>query len=146
MTETKKKILVVDDEPAVCEVVKEFLESRGYRVVTALSGQEALAAVRRERPDLVLLDILMPGMNGLEVLQRIRQMDPSAGVIMLTAVKDEEVARQAMQQEAYDYLTKPVDLDYLELTIITKLARMAESIAGQPRSGAREPIVPDERG
>ena len=131
----KKKILVVDDEPWVCEMLKEFLESRGYPVLTALSGQEALAAVQEERPDLILLDILMPGMNGLEALQRIREIDPTAGVIMLTGLLDEEVARQAMQQEAYDYLTKPVDLDYLELTILAKLARRGESLAGHP--GAR---------
>lgn len=128
----KKKILVVDDEPRVCGMLKEFLETRGYAVISALSGHEALAAVQEERPDLILLDILMPGMNGLEALQRIREIDPTAGVIMLTALQDEGVAREAMQKEAYDYLTKPVDLPYLELTILAKLAQRARSLAGHP--------------
>ncbi len=115
-------ILVVDDEPDVRQLVVEFLEDKGYRTLTAGSALEAIAAVQRDRPDLILMDIMMPQMNGLEALQRIRQIDRQVGVIMLTGVDDEAVAKQAMQREAYDYITKPLDFAYLELAILTKLA------------------------
>ena len=118
------RILVVDDEEEVRQMVAEFLEARGYSVITAATGFEALTAVKHYRPDLVLMDIMMPKMNGLETLQRIREIDRRVGFIMLTAVEDEAVAREAMQKEAYDYLTKPLDFGYLELAIMTKLARV----------------------
>src|SRR5437867_1367079 len=103
------RILVVDDEEDVGLLVAEVLESRGYSVITAATGLEALTAVKHYRPDLVLMDIMMPRMSGLETLQRIREIDPQVGVIMLTAVDDETVAREAMRKEAYDYITKPLD-------------------------------------
>jgi len=117
------RILVVDDEEEVRQLVAEFLETRGYSVITAATGLEALTAVKHYRPDLVLMDIMMPKMNGLETLQRIREIDHRVGVIMLTAVDDEAVAKEAMRREAYDYITKPLDFGYLELAILTKLAR-----------------------
>ncbi len=122
----QSKILVVDDEPAVCELLKEFLEARGYGVTTASFGAEALIAVQDERPHLVLLDILMPGMDGLEVLPRIHERNPAVPVIMLTAVGDEGIAREALRRGAFEYITKPVDFSYLELAIVTALARREE--------------------
>jgi CheY-like chemotaxis protein len=122
MTEDAR-ILIVDDEEEVRQLVAEFLESRGYSVITAATGFEALTAVKHYRPDVVLMDIMMPKMNGLETLRRIREIDPRVGVIMLTAVDDEGVAKEAMRGEAYDYITKPLDFGYLELAIMTKLAR-----------------------
>jgi CheY-like chemotaxis protein len=122
MTE-KTRILVVDDEPGVLEVLKEFLETRGYQVTTAGSGAEALKAVQAERPHLVLLDILMPGMNGLEALPRILEIDRTIGVMMLTAVDDYKIVKQAIGKGAYDYITKPINFDYLELSILTRLAQ-----------------------
>lgn len=121
------RILVVDDEPEVRQLVADFLEAKGYEVTTATSGVEALAAVAAQRPHLVLLDIMMPRMNGLEALQRIRQLDQSVGIIMLTAVEDEAIAKEAMRKEAYDYITKPIDFGYLELAILTKLAQKERS-------------------
>ncbi len=118
------RILVVDDEEDVRHLVAEFLEARGYSVITAATGAEALTAVKHYRPDLVLMDIIMPKMNGLETIQRIRDIDRRVGFIMLTAVEDEAVAREAMQKDAYDYITKPLDFGYLELAIMTKLARV----------------------
>lgn len=117
------RILVVDDEEEVRQLIVEFLESRGYAVITAATGFEALTAVKHYRPDLVLMDIMMPKMNGLETLQRIREINPRVGVIMLTGVEDEAIAKEAMRKEAYDYITKPLDFGYLELAILTKLAR-----------------------
>ncbi len=122
------RILVVDDEPEVRQLVADFLEAKGYQVSTAPGGAEALAAVAAEQPHLVLLDIMMPRMSGLEVLQRIRQVDQSVGIIMLTAVEDEAIAKEAMRKEAYDYITKPIDFGYLELAILTKLAQTDRSI------------------
>jgi CheY-like chemotaxis protein len=119
------RILVVDDEPDVCQLVAEFLESRGYAVQTAASGAEAISSIQVDPPDLVLMDIVMPRMSGLEALRRIREIDPRVGIIMLTAVEDEAVAREAMKGQAYDYITKPVDFGYLELAILTKLAHAA---------------------
>ncbi len=115
-------ILVVDDEGEVRQLVAEFLESRGYRALTAATGAEAIAAVERDQPDLILMDIMMPQMNGLEALRRIRQVDRQVGIIMLTAVEDEAIAKESMQGEAYDYITKPLDFGYLELAIFTRLA------------------------
>jgi len=118
------RILVVDDEEEIRQLVAEFLETRGYSVITAASGPDALTAVKHYHPDLVLMDIMMPRMNGLEALQRIREIDRDVGVIMLTAVEDETIAREAIRREAYDYITKPLDFGYLELAIMTKLAQM----------------------
>ncbi len=118
------RILVVDDEDEVRQLVAEFLEAKGYSVITAATGFEALTAVKHYHPDLVLMDIMMPKMNGLETLQRIRELDRRVGIIMLTAVEDESVAREAMKKEAYDYITKPLDFGYLELAIMTKLAQL----------------------
>jgi len=121
MTEDAR-ILVVDDEEDVRSLVAEFLGSKGYSVLTAATGAEAIAAVQHHRPALVLMDIRMPKMDGLEAIERIREIDRRVGFIMLTAVEEEGVAREAMRRDAYDYLTKPLDFGYLELAILTKLA------------------------
>jgi DNA-binding response OmpR family regulator len=134
MTGTER-ILVVDDDPAVRELLKEYLELKGYVVITASTGAEAVTAVQEQRPRLILLDILMPGMDGLAILQRIRQIDPTVGVIMLTAVGDEEIAKEALRQGAYDYITKPVDLAYLELAVLAKLAHENYSLQGRHGAG-----------
>jgi DNA-binding NtrC family response regulator len=111
------KIMVVDDEPYVCQVLEEFLESKGYRVVCAYSGDEALALYSKESPDLVLLDIRMPGKDGIETLKELRAMDPEAGVFMVTGVLEEDVAKKARHEGAYEYITKPVNPFTLELLI-----------------------------
>ncbi|MBI3454360.1 MAG: response regulator [Candidatus Rokubacteria bacterium] len=118
------RILVVDDEAEVRELVAEFLEVKGYAVITAANGLDALTAVKHYRPHLVLMDVMMPRMDGLETLRRIREADPGLGIIMLTAVEDEAIAKEAMKKEAYDYITKPLDFGYLELVILTKLAQV----------------------
>lgn len=116
------RILVVDDELEVCEYLKEFLEGKGYVVTTASSGAEALKAVESGRPHLVLLDIVMPGMNGLDALKQILEIDSGIGVIMLTSVEDRKIVQHAVGKGAYDYLTKPINLDYLEASILARLA------------------------
>ncbi len=116
-----EKILVVDDEIEVCNALKEFLSIKGYTALAAQSGQEALAMVRAENPHIVLLDIIMPGMSGIETLKEIKKAVPATGVVMITAVMDEALGNQALQLGADDFITKPVDLDYLETVLMVKI-------------------------
>ncbi|NIA31476.1 MAG: response regulator [Actinobacteria bacterium] len=104
-----KQILVVDDQKAVCYSLKRFLESENYTVQTANSGKEALLFVESSEPDLVLMDVKMPEMNGLEVLEKIKDSYPMVQVIMMTAHSTTEKAIQAIKAGAHDYLLKPFD-------------------------------------
>jgi DNA-binding NtrC family response regulator len=109
----KPKILVIDDEGAIRDSLRMILEYEDYQFVGAASGQEGLAAVQRERPDLVLLDIKMPGMDGMELQARLKEADPDLTVIIMTGYASVETAVQALKLGAYDYITKPVDPDEL---------------------------------
>ncbi len=120
-----KKVLIVDDEPDFCKALPDFLQSKGWETVVAFSGEEALPAYMQEKPDVVLLDIKMPGMDGLETLRELKVLDQGANVFMVTAVEKDELAKQAMNEGAFDYITKPVDHNYLELVLMTKLALLA---------------------
>lgn len=131
---------MVDDEPAITDYLKEFLQGKGYSVTTASNGTEALEAVERERPHVVLLDILMPGMSGLEALPRILEKDSTIGIIMLTAVDDYRVIKKAIGKGAYDYITKPINLDYLELSILTRLAQTDLSVRGYRAKATRDEL------
>jgi two-component system response regulator AtoC len=111
------RVLVVDDEPEYVQMLQEFLSEHGHQALGALSGAEALQQVKAERPHLILLDVRMPTMNGLEVLRRVREIDREVGVIMVTAVSEEETGRQALALGAFDYMVKPVDLAHLERTV-----------------------------
>jgi CheY-like chemotaxis protein len=118
MTQTTGKvILIVDDEPAVREVLSGYFEHqygpRGYRIETATDGAAALAAVRRQRPALVLLDIDMPGMGGVEALRGVRAIDPKIPVIMVTGNEDARIAGEVLGAGAHSYLPKPVKFGYL---------------------------------
>jgi DNA-binding response OmpR family regulator len=113
----KTRILVVDDEREICELLKEFLESKGYAVMISSGGADALTCVLDQQPDLVLMDVRMPGLDGLETQRRLRAIDPSIDVIILTGVCDEDIAIQAMQDGARKYLCKPLTLADLERAI-----------------------------
>ena len=117
-----KRILIVDDEPEICDILQEFLSLKGYEVFTVLNGEDAISKLKEERPHIVLLDMLMAGMNGMEVLQRIKKIDRQVGVIITTGVKDEKIAKQAIKKGADDYITKPIDLNYLETSILVKIS------------------------
>ena len=116
-----KKVLVVDDEPAVCNMLKKFLNKKGYKAITALSGEEGIKKVKQEKPHIVLLDIKMPGIDGIETLKRIREIDKKVGVVMITVIKEDATGRKCMELGAYDYITKPFGLDYLESVLLVKL-------------------------
>jgi len=118
------RVLVVDDEPDAVELLREFLAGKGYEVLTASNGEEALQKVKEERPHLILLDVRMPKVNGLEVLKRVREIDKEVGIIMVTAVNEEETGREALQLGAFDYITKPLDLKYLERSLWYKIMMM----------------------
>jgi CheY-like chemotaxis protein len=119
-----KRVLVADDDPATVELLQEFLRGKGYEVLTAGDGVEALRMVRQEQPHVVLLDIQMPKMDGLEVLRRLREIDQEVGVIMITGVNEQEIARKAMALGAFDYIVKPLDLPYLEQSLWYKITTM----------------------
>jgi DNA-binding response OmpR family regulator len=101
-----KTILVVDDEPKIVELARDYLEHAGFTVRTAANGESALDVVRRDRPDLVVLDLGLPGLDGLDVTRRIRR-DSNLPVIMLTARDDELDKLLGLELGADDYLTKP---------------------------------------
>lgn len=115
--EAGKRVLVVDDEPPVQKVLRRILERKGYQVFAAGDGLEALAVIDRDQPDLVLLDISMPRMDGIETLRKISQLKAKPVVIMITALGDVELAKLAISLGARDYLLKPFDIEYLEKSI-----------------------------
>ena len=118
------RVLVVDDEPDAVELLTEFLRAKGYEVIAASDGEEALRKVKEDRPHLILLDVRMPKLNGMEVLRRVREIDREVGVIMVTAVNEEETGREALKMGAFDYITKPLDLKYLERSLWYKITTM----------------------
>jgi two-component system response regulator PilR (NtrC family) len=107
-------ILVVDDEPAIQDILTWALSAEGYRVATAGNGEEALARVEREDFDIIVTDIVMPGLDGLEVLERSRVLNPRAAVIVMTAYAALETAIAALRRGASDYLEKPFSVDLLK--------------------------------
>jgi DNA-binding NtrC family response regulator len=121
--QSRGTVLVVDDDQAVRSVVSRKMQSAGYDCVTAADGREALEKVSAQTFDLVLLDIKMPGPSGMEVLPQIVTGSPDTCVIMITAVVDTETAVQAMKLGAYDYVTKPFNLDDLNIRVEKALER-----------------------
>ena len=103
------RILVVDDEHLIRWSLEQSLMKQGYDVVTAASGEEAVKHVLDDAPELVLLDIQLPGMDGLEVLQKVKEIDSEIIVVMVTALGVLETAVKAMRLGAYDYINKPFD-------------------------------------
>ncbi|HRY30474.1 MAG TPA: response regulator [Elusimicrobiota bacterium] len=117
----KGRVLVVDDEPVVRKVLERFLRSKGLSVSVAEGGVEALSLVKKERPHIMLLDLWMPKMNGIEVLKAVREIDREIAVIISTANADVDIARKTMEMGACDYIIKPFDLPYLETALSARL-------------------------
>ena len=114
------RILVVDDEHLIRWSLEQSLKKQGYDVITAASGEEALRQVQNESPELMLLDIQLPGMDGLQVLEKVKEVDDEIIVVMVTALGVLETAVKAMRLGAHDYINKPFNLD--ELSIVIKKA------------------------
>ena len=110
-------ILVVDDEEAIREVVSTMLESKGYHCSVAHNGRAAQEQIKRDTPDLVLSDMIMPEMDGIKLLEWMRQHDPDVPVIMVTAIHDISTALEAIRRGAYDYILKPFEKDQLFLGV-----------------------------
>lgn len=126
------KILIVDDEPTVCAVLEEFLVEKGYETDTANSGEKALEMLIAKHHDLMLLDLNMPGMSGLEVLREVERKAYQVGVIIITGLQDLELARKVIRHGAIDYLNKPIDLELLASAIdfALKKRRIIQKVAG----------------
>lgn len=104
-----RRMLIVDDERDICDCLQEFFSARGFAVVSAFSGEEALERLGTQNADVILLDVLLPGLSGIEVLKRAKELSPHVRVIMVTAIDREEVRRQATRYGAEAYITKPFD-------------------------------------
>lgn len=115
------RILVCDDDEVIRAMLTRFLEGKGYRALGAADGRAALEAVGTFNPLLVLLDIDMPGMGGVEVLRRLQALPKPPAVIMISGQGDAEVARDCMKAGACDYIAKPLNFEYLETSVMVKI-------------------------
>jgi len=131
-------VLVVDDDPTVSDVVRRYLEQDGCRVRLAADGPDALAAVAAERPDLVVLDLMLPGLDGLEVCRRLRRGAPDLPIVMLTALGEEADRVVGLELGADDYVTKPFSPRELVLRVRSVLRR-----TGTPAAAAQPTVLTD---
>ena len=117
------KLLIVDDEADVCEFADNFFSKRKIEVITAISGEEALNVVDKKRPNLILLDIKMSGIDGIETLRRLKEKNQQLKVIMVTGRKpeDDDSFQQCRQLGAVNYIHKPLELDELENVVMSEL-------------------------
>ena len=120
-----RRILVIDDDNAVCVFLEKVLGEESYEVLTALSVEKGLEAVSSKQPDIILIDKNMQGMNGIDGLAKIRDIDKNVVVIVMTGYGSMESARHAMELGAFDYITKPFDLDSI-------MAIVKNSLRGRP--------------
>jgi DNA-binding NtrC family response regulator len=129
-------ILIADDADGITEVVKTLMEVKGYDAVTAADGRAAVEKAEETKPDVVVLDICMPEMSGLEVLSKIKRSLPRTEVIMISALSDPNTMEVAHGLGAFEYITKPFHMDYL-LSTVSRALRM--------RSAAPAPKPPEKR-
>jgi len=121
LTTPTARILVIDDNPHVVDILGTYLREEGYGVLGALTSDEGLKLAILSRPELVLLDIALPGTNGIELLKRIRSINPTTRVIMVTGNIDSVLVREALELGALAYIDKPFDLAYLKRVIAMAL-------------------------
>ena len=119
----KYTVLIVDDEISQREALAGFIKKRGYEVLSAASGQEAVQRIQENTIDMVLTDMRMPNMDGTQLLQETKRINPEIQVIVMTAFGSVETATEAMKQGATDFISKPIDLEQLELTLSKTLER-----------------------
>lgn len=121
MVGRKIRVLIVDDEQIVCDLLYEDLSERGYQCTTVLNGDEAMAKLKEQDFDVALLDIRLPGMSGMEVLQEIWLNHPKIATIMITVVNDVDTVVESMKLGASDYIVKPFETDKVDASIRTAL-------------------------
>lgn len=118
------KLLIVDDDKETCEFLQEFFEARKCVVLTADSGVQGVSVVKEQNPDIVLLDIKMDKMNGLEALKEIKKYNKNIVVIMVTGVSDTETKKLAAELGADDFIQKPLNEQYLEGTVCLRVSNI----------------------
>ena len=128
---SKGKIMVIDDEEIVCHLLTDLLKDRGYDVEYALSGKEGLAIVQQKSFDVVITDIKMPEISGLQVIIKLKNIDPNIKVIIITAFGNLETAQQSLRLGAYDYITKPLDIEKISFIIKRAVTSRQLSITNQ---------------
>ena len=121
------RILVVDDEPGIREFLQIMLEREGYEVSSAVNGTDAISRFKKKKYDVVIADIRMPKVSGLEVLSSVKEISPETNVIMITAHASFESAVEAMNAGAYDYITKPFNVDEIKVTVSNALQNNGRS-------------------
>ena len=121
----EKQVLLVDDEPGILKVLGISLADRGYRVLTAENGEEALRVFHEARPEVILTDIKMPGMDGIELLKRIKAESPDTEVIMITGHGEMELAIQSLKYDASDFITKPINDEALDIALRRALEKLS---------------------
>lgn len=124
-----EKILIVDDNNDICLLLERFLTKQGYKTASTQRGEDALALLRKESFDLVICDFKLPDIDGLEILRRIKVLDPATAVIIITGYSDVRMAVQTVKHGAYDYVTKPLFPDEILFTIKSALERRAQALA-----------------
>jgi len=121
----EKQVLLVDDEPGILKVLGISLADRGYRVLTAESGEEALRLFHEARPEVILTDIKMPGMDGIELLKIIKEENPNTEVIMITGHGEMELAIQSLKHDASDFITKPIHDEALDIALRRAIEKLS---------------------
>jgi DNA-binding NtrC family response regulator len=132
------KILVIDDEPDIGWLFSKILSEEGYKVLVSLNGEEGISTIEKEQPDLVFLDLKLPGKSGIQILREIRKCNKDLLVIVLTAYETVKTAVEAMKLGAYDYLSKPVNIEKIKTTLKNALSTQALIKAAALRPKATE--------
>jgi DNA-binding response OmpR family regulator len=118
-----RRILIVDDDTSIVGLLQQYFESTGYQVEFALHGGDALTLIQHDPPDVVLLDIAMPGLDGVQVLQRILALGAAPPVIIVTGHDENALAKRTRAMGAFDYITKPFELSRLGRAVTAALVR-----------------------
>jgi two-component system, NtrC family, response regulator AtoC len=138
----RERILVTDDDPVSCELFAEVLEGEGYRVDRALSGEDALQQLHRETYALLLVDVRLPGISGLEVTRTVRTTHPDLPIVVMTAFGSMEIAIEAIREGAFDYTSKPMNLEELKHTVARALVQHSAAGWGRQAGGDGDDIAP----
>lgn len=113
-TSLDKRILVIDDEDDIRSLLNKYISRLGYEVDLAMDLTQAVLSINKELPDIILLDIVLPGCNGIEILKLIKHFSKDIIVIMMSGYEDENIAKESLKMGAFDYIKKPFDMDHIE--------------------------------
>ena len=130
MTAPLGRLLIIDDDPNIVEMVVDYFTGAGFQVLGAHHGGDGLMLAEHERPDVVLLDIKMPGLNGVEVLQQIKLRWRELPVIMVSGAGDALLAKRCLTRGAFDYVSKPFNWEYLHRCVGAALTGASAAMAG----------------